>query len=299
MIKMSLRTWILGASDPEMALIERHLNEAGEEVLYAAVHGRRVAAHEAYRATGLILPTGEPVLHPRDGMVYLVECSVPVLDGSECDTAAIVRRIDHHRPGDPGYGRGPEEFLPASSIGQVLNALDPLGPMEVRGGVWVFGAGAKLVPAEVVWTAAGDHCPAAAYRGQCPGVDPDSLMEFRVRVAAAFQKRSVEAVMAEVNAAIAAIEAAPKIVLGGAEVADLRSRGAIPSLPEASLRTGVPIIYQISNPTGPKVGILGAGEGSLAGPAPVVGFMQTWGPAQGLSGIYGDPARGYAGGYVL
>lgn len=294
-----MRTWVLGAPDPEMVCIERMLDETGEKVLYAAVHGRRVEHDEAYQAKGLILPTGEPVLHPKDGIVYLVECSVPTLEGPECDTAADVRRIDHHRQGDPGYGRGPEEFLPASSIGQVLRALDPHGPMEVRGGVWVYGAGAKLVPAEIIWTAAGDHCLAAAYQGRCPGVNPDSLLEFRVKTAAAYRKRSVEAVMADVDAAVASIKAAPKIILGGVEVADLRSRGRIPFLPEASLRTGIPVLYELPHPIGHKIRILGAGEGSLAGPAPVVEFMQTWGPAQGLSGIYGDPARGYAGGYVV
>src|SRR5690606_25622302 len=42
--------------------------------------------------------------------------------------------IDHHRPGDPGYGRPPEEFLAASSIGQVITELARLGrlPPEPR-----------------------------------------------------------------------------------------------------------------------------------------------------------------------
>src|SRR5690606_33702597 len=58
-----------------------------------------------------------------------------------------VRRIDHHRPGDPGYGRPPSEFLEASSIGQVIAELARLGrlPLEqIVGGRLAWSRGPSL-----------------------------------------------------------------------------------------------------------------------------------------------------------
>src|SRR5690606_35947049 len=111
-------------------------------------------------------------------------------------------RIDHHRPGDPGYGRSPEEFLPASSIGQVWASL-----LRLRNDGWdsplYSGTGSVYwndrrwygdtpygqvdVPEALLLVAAADHCLAAAYRGECPGVDPDKLMQWRVETRAEFQ----------------------------------------------------------------------------------------------------------------
>lgn len=83
------------------------------------------------------------------------------------------------------------------------------------------------------------------------------------------------------------------------EVADLRADGSIPELTEASLRTAIPVLYKtLGRDSRAKVGLIGAGEGTPAGQAPVKGFMSEFGPSLGLSGIYGDPFRGYAGGYL-
>lgn len=235
----SNRLWILGASDPEMAAIEGLLRECGERVAYAAdERGERVHPGNAYRMAPLSgdLPWG--------GDIYLVECDAASPWPSDADgdpmlyrlvrradapgeTGDIddrseyylrVRRIDHHRPGDPGYGAPPAEFLAASSIGQVIAELSrlqripaswrrmragwaaPLTPQfgesgeedwtglpwlrAGRGGVdvWDVVYDAQTFvrpPARYVLIAAADHCLAAAYRGECPGVDPDALMRWR------------------------------------------------------------------------------------------------------------------------
>lgn len=44
------RLWILGASDPEMAAIERLLTDTGEEIAYATVDGVQVHPGNAYMA---------------------------------------------------------------------------------------------------------------------------------------------------------------------------------------------------------------------------------------------------------
>src|SRR5690606_8892557 len=53
---------------------------------------------------------------PAGARVYRVECDGPVIP-------AGAQVIDHHRPGDPGFGKSPAEFMSASSIGQTIAEL--------------------------------------------------------------------------------------------------------------------------------------------------------------------------------
>jgi hypothetical protein len=111
---MTNRIWILGASDPEMQAIETLLRECGEQVVYAVdARGARVAPSSAYRATDAVDEAGA-VVDLAGSQVYFVECAIPGVTGTV---------IDHHRPGDPGYGRPPSDYFAASSIGQVVSAL--------------------------------------------------------------------------------------------------------------------------------------------------------------------------------
>jgi hypothetical protein len=225
------RWWVLGAPDPEMAAIEALLREAGEHVVYAlGSDGQRVRPDNAYRVATLSAEI------PPGARVYRVECDGPAIPSN-------AKLIDHHRPGDPGYGRPPREFLAASSVGQTIAHLARCGALErvvrwhavedypshawvwcgdphpppgslrlthpdagvydlrgalaygvtwVRNG-WVVvihqwgeasGAakyrGSVWIPRRYVLAAAADHCLAAAYRGECPGVDPKALMRWRI-----------------------------------------------------------------------------------------------------------------------
>lgn len=109
------RIWILGALDPEMELIENLLRQCGEEFMYVTdEYGQRVHPGNAYHC-----PVPEV---PADSTVYAVECI------DELPAGWI--RIDHHRPGDPGYGRPPQEFMTASSIGQVIAELAKTGALR-------------------------------------------------------------------------------------------------------------------------------------------------------------------------
>src|SRR5690606_12426626 len=47
----------------------------------------------------------------------------------------------------------------------------------------------SAIPHDLVLTAAADHCLGAAYRGECPGVDTDELLAYRVASRARFQHR--------------------------------------------------------------------------------------------------------------
>lgn len=320
------RLWILGASDPEMEAIEALLRECGEQVTYATVGGRRVDAGSAYRAD------------PVPGATNWVECESP---GQAREVV-----VDHHHPGDPGYGRPPAEFLRGSSIGQVIAALaaapasetGPLGRWTRTGlqaspghGTLVYERAAwhvavrgrvgyarwVTVPPALVFAAAADHCLAAAYRGECPGVDPDALMRWRVTSRAAFQGRDPSAILADIERARAAIRAAPKVALldvcdmphvrdhdwsssvcegcmdDPVTARDLRGQH-VPELPEASAREGECVVADGLPGRDGRIKVI-CQSGS---PDQIETFMILWGPSQGLADIYGDPARGFAGGYL-
>jgi len=351
--------WYLGASDTEMEVTGDLLRAAGQTVRYAMVDGKRVHPGNAYEATA---PDG----------AWTVECCRPPIAGSpglDLDDlftrgTDMDRHIDHHRPGDPGYGRPPAEFLLASSIGQVIAELARRGVLpdtwphigwrladggcqnfaeiepydgrriSCRDSDWweqlheelckfgspgldiddLFARGAdgewwvwethgdeaggtedywRQIPHDIVLTAAADHCLGAAYRGECPGVDPDELMRWRAGSRAAFQQRPVDAVLADVEATTAALRAAPVIMLApGVEVADMRREPPHPELPEAATRAGIGYI------SGPLPCPDGRRKYTCSGsPEQVRAFLAHWGPAR-LVDLYGDPERGFAGGYL-
>src|SRR5690606_15675856 len=83
----------------------------------------------------------------------------------------------------------PAEFLAASSIGQVIAELTRLGKLPAQ------------EPEAFVLVAAADHCLGAAYRGECPGVDPDALMHWRVAQRAQFQGRAAGQILDDIERA--------------------------------------------------------------------------------------------------
>jgi len=291
--------WLLGASDPEMERIEALLMQTKCHFVYATANGRRVHPGNAYRADHPVIPEGSTV--------YAVEC------GWEGETADVFH-IDHHRPGDLGFGRPPAEFLPASSIGQVHATLARLanpeyedaGEFILSGQVWSvrmretdkivgkFRLLSLLPLYEDALAAAADHCLGAAYRGECPGINPDVLMRWRAASRAKFQGRPMSEVLADVAAAgrllaqARVIELAPDIY-----VKDMRASVPIRELPEAATRLGIPYV------SGPLVGPDGRKKFTVSGfPVTVRAFLDVWAPEEGLVDLYGDPDRGFAGGYA-
>jgi hypothetical protein len=328
---MTNRLWILPGTDPEMEMIEKILRASGESIAYARDDtGRRASPAVANCAH---------CVDVRDfgGTIYLVECTV-----DEMSADAEIVRIDHHRPGDPGFGRPPSDFLRASSIGQVivrlasaraLPAWAPGGPYDAEDGydlpdisageiryestaahtAWIVGISpgvGMIIPSEIVLTAAADHCLRAAYRGECPGVDPKVLARFRAEARAKFQGRTVDEVMADVEATTAALRSAPEIDLTpdrpsplyGQDcpfvprwsiVADMRRNHHRPELVDAGTIAGLGYVAgPIIDPDGRRKLVC---SGS---PEQIDAFKKYWAPSQGLIDIYGDPARGFAGGYL-
>ncbi|MCY0886419.1 MAG: hypothetical protein OWV35_11185, partial [Firmicutes bacterium] len=177
------------------------------------------------------------------------------------------------RAGDPGAGLGPDQYWAGSSLGQVYALVGREPEPEDR------------------LAAAADHCLPAAYQGQCPGVDPDALLAWRVATRAAFQGRPVAALEAAVAAARQALRAAPRVDLGGVAVADLRDR-PVPELPEAAMREGLPFLARVRDRDGREKTVL------QAAPPEAVRAFQALAPQFGRGEAYGDPARGFAGVYA-
>lgn len=251
--------FILGASDAEMDALEALLKANGYPFVHATIDGGRVRAGNAYRAqaTRIDLPRGlEPVF---------VECHVSGLERTKV--------IDHHRPGDPGYDCGPQDFWLGSSLGQAYAFLGIDATDEAR------------------IVAAADHCPTAAYRGRCPGVDPEALRLWRLHSRASRRGIPVDVVAEALDNGIAQLKRLDRVDIEGYEIANAIGI-RIPELPEASAITGIPVMHTLKEfeTQRQKVSLLGAS------PEAIRAWM-AW-ASTFLVDVYGAPDRGYAGAYA-
>jgi hypothetical protein len=198
---------------------------------------------------------------PKGAEVVFVECSVLGL--------APAGIVDHHRPGDPGYECAPAQYMQGSSLGQILTLLGK-EPTEQQ----------RII-------CAADHCPGQAYRGECPGVDPKAMAKWRIEGKAKLKGMSPQAMEALVTEQYIRLKAAERIDVAGTPVAWLPE--ASDEAPEASARYDIPFMYTKLEKDGrKKVGILGA-------PPQVI---EVWMRECGFRNVYGNPSRGYAGGYL-
>jgi hypothetical protein len=262
--------FILGAQDPEMNKIEEVLKEENLKFGYALNNkGERVKPFEANRAVGV-----SETLTVTD-VPYMVECRVTGLD------YAMV--VDHHNPGDPGYGLPPSLYLEGSSLGQVFKLLG------------------RESSKEDLLVAAADHCLGAAYRGQCPGVDPIDLREWRSNSRASFQGISREEYDVSLDEGIEFVKDLPELETPVGPFKDSRSTDGHRQLPEASAILGLPVLYRKEmrdRKLGKDAPVDGVKVGLLNGsPEEIRYFLDQLVPELGLLKPYGDPDRGFAGAY--
>lgn len=256
--------FVLGAADVEMGFIEEALTAQGLPFAHATLKGMRVSAATAYKANGI------DKLVPAGAQVVRVECEVLGLEASFV--------VDHHREGDPGFGLGAQHFYEGSSLGQVLTLLGKTPTQRQR------------------ISCAADHCLADAYKGLCPGIAPQEVLEFRIGTRAAFQGVSEQELGQKFAQAVQAIQTAETVTVAGETLAWLPNSHLFPEASEASARLGVPLMYRMPHRGLPnkegnlfKVGIVGARPETV----------QQWMDNCGLEGVYGVPSRGYAGGHFL
>lgn len=272
---MRPKVFVLGAADPEMEEIERSVIAAGSEVRYAMRREMRTRwdptvgpsstdpefiSQVRVRSENAYTADSLSAPIPKGAEVYFVECHVM---GLVCDVL-----IDHHRPGDPGYEKEPELYLESSSLGQTLKHLG-VEPTDLQ----------RII-------AAADHCPTQAYQGMCPGVSPEALRQWRTASRAARRGVTPEEMEKAILLAKTRLETASRICVDGTELPWVRDRGG--EIPEASARFNIPFTYAETTQSGRvKMGIMGA--------SPQI--IRTWMRECGLSNVYGDPVRGFAGGY--
>lgn len=181
--------WILGAPDAEMAAIGSLLRDSGQSFTYALAPDRQGALTRV--APGQVA-TNVACTQEAGAEVIAIEVAGPWGQA----------HIDHHDEAERASW-GPECFLQASSLGQVIERVAQLGHIpatwaragciadgspvgylhqpEDAGGAWAVLVEDGLVaflPTDLVLEAAADHCPAAAIAGLCPGVDPRAFALF-------------------------------------------------------------------------------------------------------------------------
>lgn len=234
---------MLGGMDAEMSIIKQlvmaAITDGGltAELVLASAWRRGEAQYQSE-------------LDVRAGDVW-VECAPADGGRAEVDTS-FSRRIDHHQPGDSGYGLLPEAAFEASALCQVLRLLLSLGVCpHVLGlhdvddpavqdfpfgfsytGIYGYGWGKQVeegeaygkpgfhwfqVPQQWVLTGALDHDPVTACRGGRWGY-PSEVRKFLLDRALA-EGQDVSA--ADLEEALRMIEAAP-VLPGHPTVYDLR-----------------------------------------------------------------------------
>ena len=267
MFDFSKTLFVLGADDPEMSEIERLLLEAHAHCWHVVADGARCHPGNAYKAKLPALVSGYIT------NVVLIECDVAGLKAT---------RLDHHREGDPGFGRGPAEFASASSLGQFLALI---GEEPDKKQLLIMAA---------------DHCLAAAYSGQCPGVTPIDLRDYRARMMGQRYGLSDEEMCDRWDAATQVVQNAPMVDLGGT-IRDLRGL-VVDDLPEILCIRGEAGLYRRTDPRSglDKLGILGAGAGTQPGTTPVEAFLTAGRESGSVLGVpvhtvYGDAVRGFCG----
>lgn len=249
--------FVLGSPDHEMREIERVCIERGLAYGFAHRCGVIVKSHNAYQATGVGITTIPP-----GSRIVCVESQVMGLRADDI--------IDHHNPNDPGFGKSPQEFYEGSSLGQFLTMI-----------------GVEPTPRQRV-IAAADHCLSAAYRGECPGISVEDLQEFRETTRAEARRITREELALQIQHASLVLRNAARVQIAGTPVAWFESEVPPAEIAEASARISQPYVSITKREDGRIKAVLQSAPAYL---------VKKWIAMSDLVGTYGDPERGFAGGY--
>ncbi len=282
---MTKYLFVLGAKGPEMDRIEELLKEYGYAYGYmftTSLSGpsdyARVHAGNAYAGTYHNTYRGYDKSEDFDSHTRVfIEC------GYAKEYKLPFGRIDHHRVGDPGYDKGPDEFWEASSIGQLYKLLSWENP-----------------PEEDLLLAAMDHCLNAAMQGKCPGIDVDKLLEKKIAdigVAKEIPWAIVDGIIRHWKMVLPQL---PTIDMGGTEVYMVPHTGYGYSpqylcVQVVAVVQQVPILIELQNNPGEDMRYHLCGDVT---PELATYFLEQYVHDYGLTRPYGVPERGYAGGHM-
>lgn len=260
--------FILGAQDPEMRAIEEVLIKNKIEFFYAGFDQRRSNATRANTSNCILRKQSnrdyfiEEVCQPNKDYA-MVECRLKGVEPSLI--------IDHHQPADPGYAMPPDRYMEGSSLGQVLSYLNEPATHTHR------------------LLCAADHCLSDAYKGLCPGVEPDELLFMRAAWKAKIFNVGLGEVMDGIMNSVKVICSSINVNTGVSEIMDPTSINDFTS--EAAAYAGVPIMYQSVSDSGDIKQMFKGGS-----PQQIRDFMKEH--RENGNKVYGNPHRGYAGSYL-
>jgi hypothetical protein len=268
------RAWILGPHSPSMMVIKELLKECGE--FTTRLRGRP-------KGTGIGLCFVDPV--SGDSMeadeIYTIECTLLSDQENICFFKQILSK-----PDEP-----PENFMTASLVGQTISALANLEVLNIHDpalnvmaadlksfakpevgkfffdNMWrvfigtVQGVGLSMVvPENLVYAAAAEHCLKEAYAGKCLGVPSGGfLINFRSRQKSTYyaslgQNRSAQSIENDIEAArLALVRHGVIHITSDHLVKDMRESSNLRELEEAALAYGyVYVAYEPEAPINPK-----------------------------------------------
>jgi len=297
---MPKRIFIIGSKDMSMDSAELLFKLTGSDFTRATYKGKRVHSRDAYNMKADTVDTTG-----YDDVIF-IECNVPIIG----DPTNIIN-IGHQKRWEYGYGKPPEEFWGASSLGQIWD-------MVVRG---------ESTPKSRYKYVASSEYLSWAYKNRCTGIRPDFLFERRVRTKAAYRKKTENFIKDDIDRASKVLDNIIKmgniLHMNGEDVIDLRDGFEIcnkcrriifsdsvvyppedssclhlksikaydfSELLEASAKNGIPILLTKLDKGGCETKFfISASDGRGAHE-----LMHKW----NLKDIYGDPGRGMVGGYV-
>lgn len=150
---------LFGEKDPESEFARKVAQENGLSIGTVISHGKPAVGREVYFAENFRWDSPQIPFNETTGVIFFESNLAEPLPGVE------VIHIDHHHPGDRGYGKSAQQFWEASSLGQLMDFLsgyelpdNPTSEMRV--------------------IAAVDHCLTDALEGKCPGVEVKEVRTF-------------------------------------------------------------------------------------------------------------------------
>lgn len=238
---------------------------------------------------------------PFEGDVW-VECA-PVVDGKAAILGAGGKVIDHHFPGDPGFGG---EGFPASSLGQLLAMFPELlevtahlpkaGGWERFGQMWYFGGNMVALREDVIIGEV-DHCLSGFAAGKLT-TPRDEAQEWILQRQKHLRPQIEEAMAMLVRSGLPKIRVESRVIVDLRECEVLCPKGRLGHvLVSAAILTGIAYIgwgTQGVKPEGRHIGFGGGGTGSVVGALDFRPLLASLGAV----GIFGDPQRGVGGGYI-
>lgn len=147
--------------------------------------------------------------------VIFVECFNPCFDG-------FLKKIDHHNKNDYGYHLNYNEFLEASSVGQLfklilnndfekavkvfelkkINLKNQTEKYTFIENKWTLTTrfGTVVIPERIYTVAALDHCPNEVYKGLCVGINKSTtIIQLVIENLAHKHKLSFDEVLSKFN----------------------------------------------------------------------------------------------------